>query len=66
MASKWQQVVDKSALIALVSKPNICVDQSVSWWDEELCQPRKDRRACLVEVRIMTAIEVFTKENVKN
>ena len=60
MASKWQRVLDKSALIAVVCKPNICVGQSVSWWDEQLHQPWNDSRACLLEVRIMMAIGVFT------
>ena len=45
MASKWEKVVDKAASKALGRKLIIC-GRSVNWWDEELRQLVKDRRAC--------------------
>ena len=57
MASKWEKVVDITALIALGLKLSIC-GRSVRWWDEELCQLVKDHRAFLLMVWIMIAIRV--------
>ena len=48
MASKWEKVVDKAALLTLGRKLIIC-GRSVSWWDEELRQLVKDRRACFAQ-----------------
>ena len=48
MASKWEKVVDKAASIALGRKLIIC-GRSVSWWDDELRQLVKDRRACFAQ-----------------
>ena len=48
MASKWAKVVDKTALLTLGSKLIIC-SRSVSWWDEELHQLVKYRRACFAQ-----------------
>ena len=45
MASKWEKVVEKAALKALGRKLIVC-GRSVNWWDEELRQLVKDRRAC--------------------
>ena len=48
MASKWEKVVDKAASIALDHKLVIC-GRSVKWWDDELRQLVKDRRACFAQ-----------------
>ena len=48
MGSKWENVVDKAASIALGCKLIIC-GRSVSWWDEELHHLVKDRRACFAQ-----------------
>ena len=48
MASKWKKVVDKATLLTLGLKLIIC-GKSVSWWDEELWQLAKDRRACFTQ-----------------
>ena len=48
MASKWEKVVDKAATISLGHKLIIC-GRSVSWWDEELYQLVKDRKACFAQ-----------------
>ena len=48
MASKWEKVVDKAALITLGRKLIIC-GRSVSWWDEELRQLVKDQRTCFAQ-----------------
>ena len=48
MASKWEQVVDKAASIALGRKLIIC-SRSVKWLAEELRQLVKNRRACFAQ-----------------
>ena len=48
MASKWEKLVDKAALITLGCNIIIC-GRSVSWRDEEVCQLLKDRRACFTQ-----------------
>ena len=48
MASKWEKVVDKDALLTLGCKL-IIYGRSVSWWDEELHRLVKDRKACFAQ-----------------
>ena len=48
MVSKWEKVVDKTALLTLACKLIIC-GRSVRSWDEELRQLVKDRRACFAQ-----------------
>ena len=50
MASKWEKVVDKAALLTLGCKLIICgTCRSVSWWDEDLCQLVMDHTACFAQ-----------------
>ena len=45
MASKWEKVVNKAALVTLGHKLIFCC-RTVKWWDEKLHQLVKDRCAC--------------------